>query len=135
MSNKINNQLLIIFGASGDLTARKLIPAVYNLYVRGFLPENFAVVGVSRTKFSDEEFRNKVVNDNEHLKKKVKEGADLVDFASKMYYQPIDTSDASDYAKLVDRLKGLDKELGTGDNFTFYLSSIHVEMRLNFQVP
>ena len=46
--NKTSNQLLVIFGASGDLTARKLIPALYNLYEGGHFPENFAVLGASR---------------------------------------------------------------------------------------
>ena len=59
MSKKIKNQLLVIFGASGDLTARKLVPALYNLYQRDFLPENFAVLGVSRTSYSDEAFQEK----------------------------------------------------------------------------
>lgn len=123
MTQKMNNQQLVIFGASGDLTARKLVPAVYNLYTRGFLSENFALVGVSRTKFTDEEFRNKVVFDNEHLKKKVKEGADLEAFAKMLFYQPIDTAKSEDYAKLVKRINDLDDELETDDNVTFYLST------------
>ena len=119
----MNNQQLVIFGASGDLTARKLVPAVYNLYTRGFLPENFALVGVSRTKFTDEEFRKKVVYENEHLKKKVKDGADLTPFAEMLYYQPIDTARSEDYANLVKRINDLDDKLQTDDNVTFYLST------------
>jgi len=46
---KTDNQVLVIFGASGDLTQRKLIPAVFNLYIRGFLPDCYAILGVSRT--------------------------------------------------------------------------------------
>ena len=123
MIPKMNNQLLVIFGASGDLTARKLVPAVYNLYIRGFLPKNFALVGVSRTEFTDEEFRTKVVHENEHLKKNVKADTDLDAFANMLYYQPIDTAKAEDYANLVKRLNDLDDELQTDDNVTFYLST------------
>ena len=51
---------LVIFGASGDLTHRKLIPALYSLEYRGLLPENFAVVGVARTENSTEAWREKM---------------------------------------------------------------------------
>jgi glucose-6-phosphate 1-dehydrogenase len=51
------NQILIIFGASGDLTKRKLIPALYDLFRQNLLPERFAVLGASRTVLTDSEFR------------------------------------------------------------------------------
>jgi len=123
MQKKIKNQLLIIFGASGDLTKRKLIPAIYNLYSRGFLPENYGVVGVSRTKLSDEDFRKKVVFENEHLKKSNPSPEDLEKFAQLLYYQPIDTALPSDYGILVERLSEINERLDTGDHFTFYLST------------
>ncbi|NNG46526.1 MAG: hypothetical protein HKM86_05340, partial [Deltaproteobacteria bacterium] len=50
--------LLVIFGASGDLTKRKLVPALFGLFQEGLLPEGFAVLGVSRTPFSDDAFRD-----------------------------------------------------------------------------
>ncbi|MEO0337629.1 MAG: glucose-6-phosphate dehydrogenase [Bacteroidota bacterium] len=124
MSKKIPNQLLVIFGASGDLNARKLIPAVYNLYKGGFLPESFGVLGVSRTPFSDEEFREKAVYNNDHLKKKLEnKDEDLTDFADKLYYQPIKSYDQDDYKGLADRIKALDGQLEGGGNVTFYLST------------
>ncbi len=52
-----DNQTIVIFGATGDLTGRKLMPALYNLFVESLLPEDFAVVGYSRTPMSNEEFR------------------------------------------------------------------------------
>ena len=52
-----SNQILAIFGDSGDLAKRKLMPSLFGLFSRGFMPEKFAVVGVSRTKFDDESFR------------------------------------------------------------------------------
>src|SRR5207342_211686 len=52
--------ILVIFGASGDLTKRKLFPALYSLAYRGLLPEHFAVVGVSRSEETDEEFRERM---------------------------------------------------------------------------
>ena len=67
---KTDNQMLIIFGASGDLTARKLIPALFNLYIAKQLPKNFIVLGASRSNLTDEEFRNRVVYESKYLKKK-----------------------------------------------------------------
>ena len=64
METKKNNQptIIFIFGGSGDLTNRKLIPALYNLYIDNFLPEKFEIIGVGRTPFtSDEEYRNKLL--------------------------------------------------------------------------
>ncbi|MCZ7614545.1 MAG: hypothetical protein M5T52_13675 [Ignavibacteriaceae bacterium] len=53
------NHILVIFGASGDLAYRKLIPAIYNLHKQKLLPEKFEVLGASRTELSDESFRKK----------------------------------------------------------------------------
>lgn len=123
MPQKVKTQQLVIFGASGDLTERKLVPAVYDLYLRGYLPENYALVGVSRTQFSDEAFRNKVVLNNQHLKGKASDQDKMEAFAKMLYYQPIDTSASEDYARLVERLNRLDDKLDLGNNITFYLST------------
>ncbi len=121
---KSNNCILVIFGASGDLTFRKLIPAVFDLYLGKYLPENFAVVGVSRTALSDEEFRTKVVFDNKEVngrKNATKEHYE--DFAKKIYYQAIDTSNVSDYGVLKERLDKLSASNKTENNYVFYLST------------
>ena len=123
MVQKVKNQQLVIFGASGDLTERKLVPAVYDLFLRGYLPEHYALVGVSRTKFSDQEFRDKVVFNNQHLKGKASDKDKMEAFAKMLYYQPIDTAASSDYARLVERLNQLNDKLGLGNNITFYLST------------
>ena len=70
--NRTENQMLVIFGASGDLTARKLVPALFNLYVAKQLPEQFAVLGASRSNMGDDEFRNKVVFESSYLKDRFK---------------------------------------------------------------
>jgi glucose-6-phosphate 1-dehydrogenase len=112
------NQTLVIFGASGDLTERKLIPAVFNLYLKKYLPAKYAILGVSRTPFSDDEFRRKVVFENEFLlKKNGKDKKLLGDFAKRIHYQAIDTSAQSDYNILKDRLHSLKAR-----NMIFYLS-------------
>jgi glucose-6-phosphate 1-dehydrogenase len=115
--------ILVIFGASGDLARRKLIPAIFDLYDKKLLPDNFVVLGVSRSNMSDDEFRDRVflkadfVNFSDENKNAVDE------FSKRLFYQPIDTNDSDDYAKVKTRLESLSKEFNTGDNVIFYLST------------
>lgn len=117
--------MLVIFGASGDLTARKLIPALYDLYLGNYLPKNFAILGTSRSRLSDDEFRAKVVTDSAYLKKYQEKGGDksLKNFSKLIYYQDIGDDYTSTYASLKKRISDLDNELGTESNFIFYLST------------
>ena len=121
---KNDNQLLVIFGASGDLTVRKLIPAIFNLYKGGHLSKNFAVLGTSRSNLSDEEFRKKVVTDSPFLKEKIsKEDKKLVnDFAKCLYYQDLGDSYEAPFNDLKDRIESLNNELKLDDNVIYYLS-------------
>lgn len=115
--------IFVIFGASGDLTRRKLIPAIFQLYKNNSLPDCFALLGVSRTEFSDEEFRKSVTTDNKHLKDKDQDTEALEAFAQKLYYQPIDTNEPEEYRKVKDRLHELDAACSTQGNYIFYLST------------
>ena len=99
---KPDHQILVIFGASGDLTRRKLIPALYELYRQNLLPGNFAVLGASRTEMSDDEFRKKMY---EFLP----EGEARKEFGKFLYYQTMDTEGPNDYMLLKDRLDQLDQ--------------------------
>ncbi len=122
--SKPENHILVIFGASGDLTTRKLIPAIFDLYRRNFLPDCFAVLGVSRSSLSDDRFRGKVVTDSPFLKSKsdVKE-SELKEFAAKLYYQSIDPADKDQFEILKGRLSALDDQCDTLGNCIFYLST------------
>ena len=119
-----NSHILVIFGASGDLTQRKLIPAIYDLYRGDFLPDSFAVLGVSRTNLTDDQFRTKVVSENSFIKgNSGTESDDLKNFATKMHYHSMDPADGSQYGTLKERLKEIDKECSTSCNYIFYLST------------
>lgn len=124
MPNSLEPHVLVIFGASGDLAQRKLIPAVFDLFRGGYLPENFALLGASRTDFTDEAFRKKVVFDNEHFEQKTASDEDVKAFSEKLFYQDLASYDGEkDIAALGQRLEKLDKDLGTGQNYIFYLST------------
>ena len=117
--------MLIIFGASGDLTARKLVPALYNLYKGNHLPENFVVLGASRSDMSDEAFRRKVVQESEFLEKKIskEEASYIKTFADKLFYQDLGENYDSDYSALAKRIAELNKDHGCEENYIFYLST------------
>jgi glucose-6-phosphate 1-dehydrogenase len=122
---KTQNQMLIIFGASGDLTARKLVPAIYNLYKGDHLPENFVVLGASRSTMTDEEFRERVVQESEFLKDEIgKEEQDFITaFAAKLFYEDLGDNYDSKYDGLAKRIQKLNKEKGCEENYIFYLST------------
>lgn len=117
--------ILVIFGASGDLARRKLLPAIFDLYKRKYLPENFAVLGVSRSKLSDDDFRSKAFTDNEFLASDLEAASDedKNSFAQRLFYEPIDTAEVDDYAQVKDRLEVLDAQFKTAGNVIFYLST------------
>lgn len=123
--SKITNQMLIIFGASGDLTARKLIPALLSLYKGKHLPENFVVLGASRSNLSDEDFRDRVVRNSSYMTAGLKgESASFIKaFANKIYYQDLGETYAEGYDSLAERIGRLNEAHATGQNYIFYLST------------
>jgi glucose-6-phosphate 1-dehydrogenase len=122
---KTQNQMLIIFGASGDLTARKLIPALFNLYKGKHLPENFVVMGVSRSSMTDDDFRKKVLIESEFLEKKLssEEASFINTFSNKLFYTDLGDDYDSSYAPLANRIQYLNEKFGTAENYIFYLST------------
>ncbi len=116
--NSIKPQILVIFGASGDLTKRKLIPALFELCKQKQLPEKFAVLGVSRTELTDEEFRVRV---SEFLPGNEKKNVDK--FLEKLYYQSLETEDNYEFPILRDRIFTIAKQNEIDENFIFYLST------------
>ena len=116
-----NNNCIVIFGASGDLTHRKLIPALYNLYKIGRLSENFSVLGVARSELNDETFREKMREALIHNEETTPDTLDA--FCSHLYYQAVNTSNAQDYGKLVPRLDELHDKYQTCGNTLYYMST------------
>ncbi|HHF3866651.1 glucose-6-phosphate dehydrogenase [Haemophilus influenzae] len=116
-----DNNCIVIFGASGDLTHRKLIPALYNLYKIGRLSENFSVLGVARSDLNDETFREKMREALIHNEETTPDTLDA--FCSHLYYQAVNTSDAQDYGKLVPRLDDLHDKYQTCGNTFYYMST------------
>ena len=113
---------VVIFGASGDLTKRKLLPALYHLEQSGLLPAEFSVVGVARRPLQDE-FR-KDMRDGILQFGGVKEGDSKLDeFMAKVSYHAMNFDDAEGYGKLKTLLESIDEKQGTKGNRLFYLAT------------
>ncbi len=116
--------ILVIFGASGDLTYRKLIPSLYDLFCQGQLPDCFCVLGVARSEMSDESFREKMREGVKSFSLKESKNTEKLDeFLKLLHYLPIDTAVKEEYEKVKIKLEALDGQCKTGGNYLFYLST------------
>lgn len=116
---------MVIFGASGDLAKRKLIPAIYGLAREGLLPANFALVGFSRSAMSEEQYREECRAAIEKFARvKPIDGEVLGRLLERVGYVTAgDYDDEVSYKRLADRLGELDRRFGTEGNRLFYLST------------
>jgi glucose-6-phosphate 1-dehydrogenase len=115
--------VMVIFGAAGDLTQRKLIPALYNLAKAGLLPHEFAIVGMARGAMTTEDFRKKVAEDIKHYT-----GADADTtiwewFSQRLYYMRGEFQDKAVYPQLKELLETVNKDHLTHGNYFFYLAT------------
>ncbi len=122
---KTENQMLVIFGASGDLTARKLVPALFNLFIAKQLPENFVVLGASRSDMTDKDFRRKVVLESKYLKERLEDLKDsyIAQFANRFFYEDLGEDYDTDYGRLRKRVEDLNAKYHTEGNIMYYLST------------
>ena len=115
--------LMVIFGATGDLTARKLIPALYNLADSHMLSSNFAIVGVSRNDFGEEQFR-KIIGEQLTKFATGKVNNDLSNWLlDRIYYVSGEFHDKPTYARLAQKLAMVDEKHRTNGNYLFYLAT------------
>jgi glucose-6-phosphate 1-dehydrogenase len=112
--------IIVIVGASGDLTARKIVPALFNLYLNNGLPNSFLILGCARTRLSTPEFRDSM--------KKALEITGIPDdskwqvFSASLYYHIIDYLALPSFNSMAEYLRKLDKKYDTGGNRIFYLA-------------
>ncbi|HVS31186.1 MAG TPA: glucose-6-phosphate dehydrogenase [Thermoanaerobaculia bacterium] len=116
---------MVIFGGSGDVTKRLLVPALYNLACDGLLSENFAVLGVGRSELSDKDFREKMGGKAEglqafHTRKEFDQAA-AGHLVERMYFQSANI-DVADFKKLKQRVEELGAKHGSGGNILFYFA-------------
>lgn len=117
----LDNNCIVIFGASGDLTQRMLIPALYKLYTLQKLPASFAILGVSRSPYDDQSFRDKLIknlaSDDDA------DQTSLDKFCEHLFYQTMDPENTDEYTSLKQRIKSIEKQLTIQSNTLFYLAT------------
>lgn len=113
---------VVIFGGTGDLSHRKLIPALYNLACDDYLPTGFMLVGASRGEMSDEAFRNEVAESIKKHSRRPLDPAIWETFSKNIFYQAVDAPDLGGYKKLREKLERLCKERAQHYNYLYYLA-------------
>ncbi|MEZ0542092.1 glucose-6-phosphate dehydrogenase [Fibrella arboris] len=115
--------LLFIFGGSGDLNFRKLTPALYNLFLDGYMPEQFEVVGIGRTAYTDDSYRERLLEGIDEFSRR-KNGPEnqWATFSPRVGYLQMDGGDAAAYHLIGDRVKAREADWGGPANIIFYMS-------------
>jgi glucose-6-phosphate 1-dehydrogenase len=122
--NTSENCVIVIFGASGDLTKRKLVPSLFELYRKNLLPPKVAILGVGRSDYNDESFREKVnINVKLFSKSKPVNQKALRDFLKMVFYEEMDPNDAEAYEQLKKRILDLNEFIEAKGNYIFYLAT------------
>ena len=116
---------VVILGATGDLTARKLIPSLFHMYQNDRLPEAFTIVGCGRTQLNDEQFRNKLAAGRESANLNDRSG--WTKFSKLIYYQPVDSDDPEEIQAIIE--KGLPDPIGQLYRFSLASSPLRRSKR------
>lgn len=120
---KENTFIMVIFGASGDLTKRKLMPAIYSLYKNKRLPDDFFILGIGRTSYTDDTYREYIKNElGQFLSEDEKEEKTVKGLASHLHYLSIDPSVEADYRQLQQRLQEF-TGVPSPQNVLYYLAT------------
>ncbi|MDA2939076.1 glucose-6-phosphate dehydrogenase, partial [Acidobacteria bacterium AH-259-A15] len=115
--------IVVIFGASGDLTKRKLVPSLYSLAGQNLLPSGFSIVGTARTAMTHEEFRSRMKDAINQFSDAGSDPDIWENFAAGMLYHPTHIKDRESFKTLRDLLCQIDQQRGTSGNWLFYLST------------
>ena len=114
--------VLVIFGGAGDLSHKKLLPALYNLTLEQGLPERFAIVGFSMESLDDDAYRKFARDGIEHFSRHPLTEEGWNRFAPSLHFVSGSFNTAGDYARLKEQLAAIDRDNGTGGNYVFYFA-------------
>jgi glucose-6-phosphate 1-dehydrogenase len=114
--------VMLIFGASGDLTRRMLIPALYNLFLDGRLPERFAVIGFARTRWTEGQFRQQAREAVKEFSRRPLDEGVFEQFSGRLYYLAGDYAQPESHKRLAELLESVERRHDTDGNHLFYLA-------------
>jgi glucose-6-phosphate 1-dehydrogenase len=113
---------IVIFGASGDLTRRKLIPSLFSLYCKDRLPENWRIIGISRTKMSNDAFRQRMSEGIKEFAPTKYDASEWDSFALGLFYQSGDLANSDDFVALDERISEYEDQIDGPANRVYYLA-------------
>ncbi|HVY75746.1 MAG TPA: glucose-6-phosphate dehydrogenase [Puia sp.] len=115
--------LIFIFGGSGDLNFRKLSPALYNLFIDGYMPEKFSVIGIGRSDYSDENYRLRLLDGiKQFSRRKNVDDKQWQAFAQEVFYLRMDAEKEEDYPLISNFIAKKEQEFGAHPNIIFYMA-------------
>ena len=115
--------LIFIFGGSGDLNQRKLTPALYNLFLDNWMPDKFEIVGLGRTEFSNDKFRDHLYQGiQEFSRRKGEQNGHWKEFSQHVSYLQMDAGDEAAYSAIADKVKEVEQQFGEHPNVIYYLA-------------
>ena len=122
---------MIIFGASGDLTKRKLMPALYSLYREKRLTGEYSILGIGRTVYSDDNYRSYILEElQQFVKSEEQDTALMASFVSHLYYLPMDPAKEEGYPQLRQRLVDLTGEVDPDNLLLSTIFSVRKQPRM-----
>lgn len=115
--------LIFIFGGSGDLNFRKLIPALYNLYIDDWMPQQFAIIGIGRKEFTDESYRDRLLEGIQQFsRRKGEQNGKWAEFSKNVSYLRMDAEKDASYGGISEIARKKESEWGSHPNVLFYLA-------------
>jgi glucose-6-phosphate 1-dehydrogenase len=122
-SPRTHPTIFFIFGGTGDLTSRKLVPALFNLFLDGWMPKHLAIVAMGRTAFTDEQFREELLKDiNQFSRRGKADKAKWDAFSKSVYFQVSDINNTATYEEQSARIAKFTQEAGMAPNVIYYLA-------------
>lgn len=120
---KVTPTVIVIYGGTGDLTKRKLIPAFYNLYIEGWMPDKFAIIGLGRTELSDDDYKHHLYEGLAEFSRSGEPDREIWErFSASLSYCPSNINDPDSYRQLAVKLGAYDDAWGARASRLFYLS-------------
>lgn len=115
--------IIFIFGGSGDLNQRKLTPALYNLFIDEWMPDEFAIIGLGRTQYSDDKFRGHLLEGIEKFsRRKDDQNGTWEEFSQRVSYMQMDAENEAAYKTITDCVQRYERDWNTHPNVIFYLA-------------
>ncbi|MGH2565925.1 MAG: glucose-6-phosphate dehydrogenase, partial [Ginsengibacter sp.] len=114
--------LIFIFGGSGDLNYRKLNPALFNLYMDKAMPDNFSIVGIARSEYSEGEYEKHLKEGIDNFSRRKDSQEEWKNFSKHISYVPMDVTTAKEYSKIAKIAKDTEAQFGVHPNIMFYMA-------------